>query len=102
LIDDKPVQCECFEEHGESRGNGFDELVSGSRLRDFPLVLPAFAISGRILGVKRKQSSLGDQQIRQAKQREELCGVLGLPAVARLPQRKNVLDEVEEVLDLQV
>ena len=52
------------------------------------------------MGIKREQSSLGDQQIRQAKQREELCRILRQSTITRLPQRKYVLDEVEGMLNL--
>jgi hypothetical protein len=59
-----------------------------------------FPISGRTLGVKRKQSPLGDQQIGQPQQREQLRRVLGQALVAHLPQAKPVLDDVEGVFDL--
>lgn len=61
---------------------------------------PAFTLSARTLGLKRKQSSLGNQQVRQAKQRKELCGVLRQSAIPCLLQRKHVLDDVKGVLDL--
>ncbi len=60
----------------------------------------SFAISGRTLGMKRKQSPLGNQEICQTKQRKELCGILRQPAVTHLPQGEHVLDEVEGMLDL--
>ena len=61
---------------------------------------PSITISGRTLGVKRKQSPFGNQQIRQAKQREEVCGILGQSAITRLLQREHVLDDVEGMSDL--
>jgi hypothetical protein len=53
--------------------------MSPSASADFalgPCNSPSLAISGRTLGMKRKQSSLGDQEIRQTKRGEELCGIL--------------------------
>jgi hypothetical protein len=58
------------------------------------------AISGRTLCVKCQYSSLGNQQIRQAEQREQLCCVLEQPAVAHLLHLEDVLDDVEGMLDL--
>jgi len=55
---------------------------------------PALAISRNTTGVKSKQSPLGNQQIRQGKQREELYRVLGQPAKTHLPQREHILDQM--------
>ena len=52
------------------------------------------------MGVKREQSPLGDQQIGQAQQREQLRRVFGQASVAHLPQAKPILDDVERVFDL--
>ena len=58
-----------------------------------------FPNSGRTLGVKRKQGSLGDQQIRETEQGEKLRGVLSQAAIARLLQSENVFDDVKRMLD---
>lgn len=50
------------------------------------------------MGAKCEQSPLGHQQIRQAKQREELRGILRQSAITRLFEPEHVLDEVERVL----
>ena len=52
------------------------------------------------MGVKRKQRSLGDQQIGQAEQREELRRVPGQSAIAKILKAQNVLDDVKRMLDL--
>lgn len=58
-----------------------------------------FRFSGRTLALKRKQSPLGNQQIGQRQQREELRFVLGQTPIAHLPQAKPVLDDVERMFD---
>ena len=63
-------------------------------------ISPVFPISGHTLGMKCKQSPLGDQQIGQPLQREQLRGVLGQALVEHLPQAKPVLDDVERMFDL--
>lgn len=78
-------------------------LLSPSETRHFAVsrcISPSLAISGRTLGVKCKQSPLGNQQIRQAKQREELRSILGQSAITSLLEREHVLDDVEGVLHL--
>jgi hypothetical protein len=53
------------------------------------------------LGVERKQSPLGDQQIRQPEQGEQLCRVLGQSLVADLLHAKDIFHDMERVLDLR-
>lgn len=67
------------------------------RLPEYSIVLH---ISGRTLGVECKQSPLGDQQIRQSEQREELRRVLGKSFVAQILHAEEVLDDVELMLNL--
>ena len=57
-------------------------------------------LSGRTLGVECKQLPLGDQQIRQPKERVELRSVLRQSLVAYLLHAEEVLDDVKRVLDL--
>lgn len=57
-------------------------------------------LSGRTLGVERKQLPLGDQQIRQPKERVELRCVLRQSLVAYLLHAEEVLDDVKRVLNL--
>jgi len=60
-----------------------------------------FSISGRTLGVKLEQPTLGDHQIRQSEQRMQLRRVLGQSAIARLLVSKDVLDDVKRMLNLR-
>ena len=60
-----------------------------------------FSTSGRTLGVKLEQPTLGDQQIRQSEQRMQLCRVFGHSAIARLLVSKDVLDDVKRMLNLR-
>ena len=57
-------------------------------------------MSGRTFGIEHEKSPLGDQQIGQTKQREELRRVLGQALVANLLQTKEVFNDVERVLNL--
>ncbi|MBV2204552.1 MAG: hypothetical protein KUL87_03950, partial [Pseudomonas sp.] len=50
--------------------------------------------------MKGEQTPLGDHQIGQTQQREQLRGVFGQSAVTQLAQAKAVLDDVEGVFDL--
>ncbi len=59
-----------------------------------------FPLSGRTLGVRRKQPSLGDQQIRHPEKGEQLRRVLAQAAVANLLEAEDVLDDVKWMLDL--
>lgn len=52
------------------------------------------------MGVKCEQSPLGNHQIRQAEQCEELRRVLRQSLVAHLLHAEDVLDDVQRVLDL--
>ena len=52
------------------------------------------------MGVKCKQSPLGNQQIRQAKQREELHSILGQSTIACLLMSEAVLHDMKRVLNL--
>ena len=63
-------------------------------------VFLSVAISGRTLGVEFKQTSLGDHQVRQAKQGHQLCRVLGQSAVTGLLHAEAILDDVKGMLDL--
>ena len=60
----------------------------------------SFPISGRTLGVKRKQLSLGDQQIRHPEKGEQLRRALAQAAVANLLEAEDVLDDVKWMFDL--
>ena len=50
--------------------------------------------------MKCQHAPVGEQQIGEAKQREQLCLVLRQPAVAGLAMPEQVLDHVEGMLDL--
>jgi hypothetical protein len=52
----------------------------------------------RTLGIEGEESPLGDQQIRQAEQREALRRVLGQPFATYLLHAEDVLDDVERML----
>lgn len=65
-----------------------------------PVILCSAAISRRTLGVEFKQTSLGDHQVRQAKQGHQLCRVLGQSAVTGLLHAEAILDDVKGMLDL--
>ena len=62
-------------------------------------ISPSSSPSGRNLALKCKQSPLGNQQIGQTQQREQLCAVLGQTPVVRLAQPEPVLDDVERMFD---
>lgn len=59
-----------------------------------------FRCSRRTSGMSDQQRPLGDDQIGQPEQAEQLCLVLRQALVAGLPVTKQVLDHVERMLDL--
>lgn len=86
-----------FDASSQQRAKCF--RLAGEKGRIGRLVM-GFPLSGRTLSVEREQPPLGDHQIGQGKQREELGGVLGQSPVAVLFVPEQVLDEVERMLDL--
>lgn len=91
-----------------SRPRIFDEAMAKSFFKGLPhaffvvvtIDFFLFPKSGRTLGVKREQGSLGDQQVRETEQREELRGVLGEAVITHLLQSENVLDDAKRMLNL--
>ena len=59
------------------------------------------SFSGRTSGVGCHQASACHEQVRETEQREQLRGVLGQSAVAGLAITKQVLHDMERVLDLR-
>ena len=61
---------------------------------------PHFPLSGRTLGVQRKQSPLGRQQIRQPEEGVQPRRVLRQSTVGHLLHAKEVLDDLERMFNL--
>lgn len=81
-------------------GNTRSNRVFSRLLPCIPANFIVSPISGRTLDVESEQSSLGNQQIGQAEQREELRRVLGQPFVAHLLHAEDILDDVKRMLNL--
>lgn len=64
------------------------------------MYLVDFPFSGRNLGRRIEQPAASQHQIGEAKQREQLSGVLGQSPVARLAMTEQVLHHVEGMLNL--
>ena len=67
-----------------SSGVEVSRIQFGACMASELAVSDIFSISGRTLGVKFEQSTLGDNQIRQSEQRMQLRRVLDQSAIARL------------------
>ena len=66
----------------------------------FEVALPGLACSRRTSGMESQQRTLGDDEIGQSEQAEELRLILGQALVAGLLVPEQVLDHMEGMLDL--
>ena len=60
-----------------------------------------FLSSGRTTGFGDRKAPAGQQHIGKGEQRRDLCGVLGQAAITRFPMKKQVLDDMERMLDFR-
>jgi hypothetical protein len=60
-----------------------------------------FLSSGRTTGFGDRKAPASQQQIGKGEQRIELCGVLGQAAITRFSMTKQVLDDMERMLDFR-